>query len=70
MHSSKDVVLLSEKVQSSLQHDIRPFLDHTALFQHSRFLHNTQCVIDMQYYCQYVQWSMHIAAVFETKQLC
>ena len=38
------------------------------VFQNIRFLHNMQCVIDIQYCCQKVQRSMHIAAFLETRK--
>ena len=39
------------------------------VFQNIRFLHSMQCVIDIQYCCQKVQWSIHIAAFVETRKI-
>jgi len=38
-------------------------------FQNTRFLHNMQCVINIEYCCEKVQWLMLMAAFLEKERL-
>ena len=60
-HSSKHPLFLSEEVQF--------WVIMQYFFQNTRFLHNMQCVINIEYCCENVQWLVIITAFLEQKLL-
>ena len=51
--------LLSYYIPSIIQH----------VSQNTKFLYNMQCVIDILYYSQKMQWSMRIGRFLETRKI-
>jgi hypothetical protein len=67
-HSSKHAVFFSEEVQFSSR-IIQPSLNHT-VFLSKHQIPDMQCVINIEYCCQNVQWLMLITAFLEKKDCC
>ena len=61
-------MFLAEEVQFSFKKKyLRSIIQY--VFQNTRFLHNMQCVINIEYCCEKVQWLMLIAAFLEKERL-
>ena len=66
-HSAKHAVVFSEEVQFPFRKlfSLRSIIQY--FFQNTRFLLNMQCVINIEYCCENVQWLMLITAFLKRK---
>ena len=69
-HSCKHAVFFSEEVQFPFRKlfSLRSIIQY--FFQNTRFLLNMQCVINIEYCCENVQWLMLITAFLGKKDCC
>ena len=69
-HSAKHAVVFSEEVQFPFRKlfSLRSIIQY--FFQNTRFLLNMQCVINIEYCCENVQWLMLITAFLGKKDCC
>ena len=66
-HSSKHPLFLSEEVQFFFSKLFNFWEIMQYFFQNTRFLHNMQCVINIEYCCKNVQWLVIMTAFLEKK---